>query len=334
MNIVNSYTELEKRILATISYYDIFDYPLTANEIYSYLIKRNSSGDSDYENTLGDVMEALEKSEILSEKIRVRFGFYFLTGRENIMEKRLERKKIADQKWKKARRIFRLLEITPFLRGIFISGSLALGNSRDDSDVDLIVVAKWGRIWTVRTFITLLTSLFGARRHGKVTRDMICLNHYITHKSLRIPFESLYNAQSYIHLVNLYKKKADEEVFGKFQKENEWIGKYAENKITELGTHRSIKGNSVLSHISKIFEFILSGGAGDFLEKKFSEFQSARIKNDPLYKKPGGRIMISDKQLEFHPDSHEKFVIPEFNLRMEKLGLSEFTGQKDSGLNR
>lgn len=326
-------SSLEKQILATISYYSIFDYPLTSIEVFSYLIKSKESGDDKY--SLGDVLEALEKSEMLKAKLDVRFGFYFLKGREEIVARRLERKKIADRKWKKAKKIFWLMQITPFLKGIFISGSLALGNSRKDSDIDLIIVAKKGRIWTVRTFVTILTSLLFAKRHGNVTKDMICLNHYVTDGSLKIPFESLYNAQSYIHLVNLYRHTKDFELFRKFQNENNWIGNYVENyKSSELGSARSIRRNTFFSLVSAASSLILSNVFGDMLERELSVFQGRRIKKDPLYKKTGGRITIGDDQLEFHPDSHERFVIPEFNLRMEKMGLAEFAGQNDSGLNR
>lgn len=335
MENVNSNIQLEKHILATVAYYDIFDYPLTSIEVFSYLIKGKAEDVDAKKYSLGEILESLEKSETLKAEIDVRFGFYFLKGRDEIVGRRLERKKIADQKWKKVKKIFWLMQITPFLKGIFISGSLALGNSRKDSDIDLIVVAKSGRIWIVRTFITILTSLLFAKRHGNVTKDMICLNHYITDSSLEIPFESLYNAQSYIHLVNLYRHPKDFELFRKFQNENNWIGNYVENyKSSELGSARSIGRNAFLSLIGAASSFMLSNIFGNMLEKKLSEFQSRKIKNDPLYKKSGGRITIGDDQLEFHPDSHERFVIPEFNLRMEKMGLAEFANQKDSGLNR
>ena len=69
------------------------------------------------------------------------------------------------------------------------------------------------------------------------------------------------------------------------------------------------------------------------MENFFSRIESGRIRKDLLFQKAGGRITIDDSQLEFHPDSHEYFIIPEFNQRMENLGLKEFGGQKDSGLN-
>ena len=225
------------------------------------------------------------------------------------------------------------MQITPFMKMVLVSGSLALGNSKDESDIDLIIVAKKKRIWIVRTFVTLLTSILGVRRYKNKTKNKICLNHYITDKSLKIPFESIYNAQSYLHLINIYDSKKDKELFRKFQEENGWIKKYAENyELSELGGFRSVKRNKILSFISKIFEFIFSGKAGDIIENKLSVIQSNKIKKDKLYKKSGGRITINDDQLEFHPDSHEANIIPEFNRRMKELELFEFGEQKDSGL--
>lgn len=323
-------TITEKSILATISYYDIFDYPLTSFEIWRHLVKPKEGKQN--EITAGDIVEALFESTELCGCISQKAGFYFLKGRETISDLRLSRKKLADQKWKKIKNTFRLLSVVPFMRAIFVSGSLAMENSKDDSDIDVIVVAKKSRIWTVRTFLTLLTFILGVRRHGDKTKDRICLNHYITDASLRIPFESIYNAESYVHLVNVYRD--DEEIFKKFQKENSWIENFAGDfLVSDLGSVRSVRRNKFLNFIAKISETFLSGKAGDFLENIFSKFESERIKKDPLFSKSGGRITIDDNQLEFHPDSHEYFIIPEFNSRMEKLGLFEFAKQKDSGLN-
>jgi len=410
---------LEKQILATIVYYDILDYPLTAFEVFLYFINNNkklgnweigkldknflpcrsfsaepacrTGRDSDKaavaleslsetpaernninmaetrqrlvsaddninnngkedisgRNNFLDIVKLLNSSEYLEEHIDQKLGFYFLKSRGNnppsplyqggadIVRQRLERKKLADWKWKKARKIFWIMQIAPFVKMVLVSGSLALGNSKENSDIDLIITAKKGRIWTVRTFITLLASLLGARRHGDKTKNKICLNHYITDQSLKIPFESLYNAQSYVHLVNVYDSEEDKELFRKFQKENMWIKKYIPNYgLSRLGNQRSIGRNKALDFVSKFFEFVLSGKIGNSVEKKLSDLQSGRIKKDPLCGKRGGRIIINDDQLEFHPDSHESYIIPEFNKRMKGLGLCEFANQTDSGLNR
>lgn len=355
---------LEKSILATIVYYDIFDYPLTDFEVFLYLVEENlmesrrKSGRGNKtalpdfcQDSSAEVAELLNNSEYLKKHINQKHGFYFLRRtplspacptnksslsrrKTDIVQQRLNRKKLADQKWKKAKKIFWIMQITPFMKMVLVSGSLAIGNSKNESDIDLIIIAKKGRIWIARTFITLLTSVLGVRRHKNKTENKICLNHYITDESLKIPFESLYNAQSYLHLINIYNSEKDKKMFRKFQEENKWIGKYARNyKLAKLGGLRSIKRSKILGLVSGFFEIILSGRFGNYLEKKLSEIQSRRIKNDKLYKKSGGRITINNSQLEFHPDSHEASIIPEFNRRMKELELFEFGEQRDSGLN-
>ncbi|MCK4800317.1 hypothetical protein KAS31_05040 [Candidatus Parcubacteria bacterium] len=337
----------EKQILATIVYYDILDYPLTGFEVFLYLIRINhkslqSGGQAQIlpirrastNHKLGDICDLLNTSEYLKKYVSHKHGFYFLKNRTDIVQQRFDRKKLADQKWKRIMKIFWIMQVLPFMKMVLVSGSLAIGNSKKGSDIDLIIVAKKGRIWMVRTFVTLLTSVFGVRRHGNKTEDRICLNHYITDRSLQIPFESLYNAQSYLHLINIYNSKKDKKLFKDFQEENKWISKYAQNyKHSRLESFRSIKKNRIFSFISKFFEFVFLGKIGNYFERKLSQIQSKRIKKDKLYKESGGRITISNNQLEFHPSSHEANIIPEFNRRMKELKLFEFEGQKDSGLN-
>ena len=341
-----SETNLEKQILATVVYYNILDYPLTCFEIFLYLVESKRQLNSEFQiyNSQFLILNSLNTSKYLKKYLGQKYGFYFLNietrhflasanKKIDIVQQRLERKKLADWKWKKARKIFWIMQIIPFMKMVLVSGSLAFGNSKDESDIDVIIIAKKGRIWTVRAFATLLTCILGVRRHSKITKNKICLNHYITDQSLKIPFESLYNAQSYVHLVNVYRSQEDERLFKEFQKENKWIKKYVENyEVSELENFRGIRRNKILGFISKIFEIILSGKHGIYLEKKLSEIQSRKIKNNPLYEKAGGRITANDNQLEFHPNSHEARIIPKFNQWTKKLGLFEFAGQKDSGL--
>ncbi len=343
-------SSLEKSIIATVCYYDVLNYPLTGFEIYKYLInvdfikRHNDKALKQVQNdradiSFYDIIEALENSLELRKIIFQKNGFYFLKGRDEIIKKHIWRKKIADEKWKKARRIIWFFDCIPFIRMITISGSLALGNTCRESDLDLLIVTKTGRIWTCRTLVTFLTILLGVRRHGNVTRDKICLNHYIVDKSLEIPFKSLYNAQSYARLVPIIDKNGF--IFKQFQKANSWIGEYllfwpeASRRYPGMSPTknlRAIKSNKVLISLAKFLEIVLNDKIGNFFEKKLAKYERARIEKDPLKEKPGGRIVANDTQLEFHPNSPEVRIIQGFNARMKKLGFLELACQKDSGL--
>ncbi len=322
-------TSLEKSIIATICYYDTLDYPLTAFEIYKYLVAPSISPLSDI--SFYKILDKLENSPELRKIVKEKNGFYFLRGKEKNIFQRIKRQKLADQKWKKARKIIWLLEIIPYLRMVVVSGSLVLGNTRTKSDIDLLIVTKAGRIWTCRILITVLITLLGKKRHKEKTRDKICLNHYITDKSLKIPFESLYNAQTYARLVNVY---GNNHLFQQFQKANSWVKDYLVfwPKVRSENL-RVIKKNKILIIIAKFLEIILNNKIGDLIEKNLGKWQEIRIKGNLLYKKSGGRITVNKNQLEFHPDSHEVGIIKGFNQRIRDLGFIELADQKDSGLN-
>jgi predicted nucleotidyltransferase len=334
---------LEKAILATLVYYDVLDRPLTGWEIFRYLVKirqeQNSSVSSQNNKiSLSDILNILENSPSLTELIDQKNGFYFLKNRSEIVKERIERQKIADQKWKKAKRVIRLLQIIPFIRLVAISGSLAMNNTKKESDIDLLIITQAGRIWTCRGLTTLFIHLIGQRRHGSLTKDRFCLNHYLTNQSLKIPFKSLYNAQTYAHLVPIWECHSqlvgsDIPLYKRFQEANQWIGDYLVfYPISQRGYLRKIGSNQWFTFFRKCREFILDRRFGDAIEFILKKFQERRIKKDPLTYQSGGRVVFNDSQLEFHPDSPEKKVLKKYNQKMNELGLVELGREDDSGL--
>jgi len=324
---------LEKSILATLVYYDVLERPLTGLEVFKYLISRGIT-DEEREVSLKEVLGTLENSPALAEIIEQKNGFYFLNGRRKIIKERIARQKIADQKWKKARRLIKFLQTVPFIRLVAVSGSLAMNNPKKEADIDLLIVAKASRIWTCRGLTTLFVHLLGQHRHGLLTKDRLCLNHYLTDQSLRIPFKSLYNAQTYAHLVPVWEIEGSKTPkYNQFQKANQWVKNYLVfyHKSQE-GYLKKIKSNKFLIFSRKIREFVLERKIGHGLEFLLKKFQERRIKKSPLTYRVGGRVVFDDRQLEFHPDSPEKWILEKYNQKMKELGLGELGQEEDSGL--
>jgi len=318
-------TELEKTVLATLAYYDVFDRPLTAWEVFRYAIKTELKTIS-----FVAVLEVLTESKILREKISHFNGFYFLKERSALVGERIDRQKLADHKWKQARRFLKLLPAIPYIRMVAVSGSLALNNSKANSDIDLLIITKKGRIWTCRTLTTLAIHLLGKRRHHHLTKDRFCLNHYITDQSLQFTGKSLYNAQTYAHLVPVI---GTGHLIYQFQKTNQWLLDYLFfYPFQTRGFIKNIKRSVFLNKARRYKEMILDTSVGDWLEKKLRKKQEQRIKKDPMTLKPGGRVVFNDNQLEFHPDSPEKGVLEKYNKKLEEIGLAALGHQKDSGL--
>ena len=335
-------TFLQKAILSTLVYYNALDYPLTSFEVFKYLVNPSRIAPSkDFEIdrfskiSLANIRKNLESRE-LKKFIEEKNGFYFLKGRKEIIRTRIDRQKIADQKWKKAKKIIRRLQIIPYMRMVAVSGSLALNNTRAESDIDVLIVVKAGRIWLTRFFVTVFLQLMGRRRHKKATKDRICLNHYIIDKSLEIKFRSLYNAQTYAHMIPVLEVKYG--IYDKFQKANRWVKDYLVSwptytKVSASKPERfkTLKTNSLLKSIGKMGEVCLNSLIGNLLEKRVKAIQKKSIEKDPLTRKKGGRITVDDTQLEFHPDSPERKILDRYNESMLYLGVKELK-EKDSGL--
>ena len=333
---------LEKSILATLVYYDVLGRPMTGWEVWRYLVRpqpRSRLSDTSFASGKGRspqcatsrILKTLENSLELAKLISQKNGFYFLKGRFRIVKQRIERQKIADQKWKKTKRMVKLLQIIPFIRLVAVSGSLAIGNPKKESDIDLLIVARAGRIWTCRGLTTLFIHCFGQRRHGLLTKDRFCLNHYLTDKSLKITSDSLYNAQTYAHLVPVL--ETESVLYNQFQKANQWLKDYLFfYPQSQQGYLRKVKPNHFFTFSRKLKEFILDKKMGDALEFILRRIQARRISKDPLIYQSGGRVIFNDEQLEFHPDSPEKGILEMYNQKMKEFGLVEFGQEKDSGL--
>jgi len=318
-------TSLEKSILSTLVYYDVLERPLTGFEVFNLLISKKKKKINFYQ-----VLDLLENSSELNKLINQKNGLYFLKGRSGIVKERIERQKIADRKWRKARRVIGFFQLIPFVRMVAVSGSLAVNNPKKESDIDLLIATESGRIWTCRGIVTLFTHLIGQRRHGALTNNRFCLNHYLTDNSLKIPFRSLYNAQTYAHLMPIL--EIEKGLYRKFQRANQWIGSYlAFYPKEEKGYCKTIKLNSLFTFTRKLREFFLNGRVGNSLESILKRFQEKRIKKDPLTYRSGGRVVFDDNQLEFHPDSPEKEILKKYNWKMKEMGFVET--EENSGLN-
>lgn len=100
------------------------------------------------------------------------------------------RQVLYDKKWKKFLRRAWLFRHIPFVEFALGAGSMATGDVVMDSDFDVIIGARRGRIFTARFFAAFAFGVFGWRRarraRGAAASDKICLNHFVTDKAFRL----------------------------------------------------------------------------------------------------------------------------------------------------
>lgn len=165
---------LERSLLETISYFDLFDYPLTIPELWRYAWQCPAG------ITLGEVHSAVQTMP----ELEVHAGMVCLAGRAEIIQTRDERYLESERKFRKRRWFLWLLSTLPGVQAICIVNTLAYHNVRTDSDIDLLIIAQPHKIWSTRFFSTALAKLFGLRPDVHSAKDAVCLSFYITSDAL------------------------------------------------------------------------------------------------------------------------------------------------------
>lgn len=314
-------SDILNNILATVAYYDCLNYPLTAFEIWKYSTNYESDTNIRITNesrnrkySLCNIVLELENNDNLKKYIEEHRGFYFLKGRKNLVEERIKRNKIAIGKMKQLRRVAWLLRFVPFVRAILVTGRLAMKNTENESDWDLLVILEKGKIWTGRTLVTLLIHLIIKRRHKNKIKDRICLNYFITGDSLEISTQDLYSANEYYFTFPLFDTGG---IFRKFRLKNRWIKNFKPNYQPEEISNLKIIKDSWLSRISRILDESLFGF--DFLENRLRKWEKRKIMDNPKTRKKGGLIIASDEKLIFLPEPQGPEVFERFQKKMAEM---------------
>ena len=212
-----------RAILSTLTFFDIFDYPLTAFEIWRYLYQPDGE-----RTALEKIIHELKNPE-LEKKIKFAQGFYFLKNREEIIKTRKERYLIAEEKLKKAKAFIRYLSHLPGVRGVAVSNTLALFNSKKEADIDLFLICRSHTAWSTRFWSVLPLEITGKRPKPGHTRDRFCLSFIVDEKNLDIfPWKNQKDIY-YINWLATLLPVYDDGVFKNFWEENQWINKFLPN---------------------------------------------------------------------------------------------------------
>jgi len=289
----------EKEILLTLKIFDFFERPATSFEIWKNLFKLKNLK----KPTLFEIVFLLENSKNLKKLVEKKYGFYFLKGKDFLAEKRIFQDILFDKKFEKLKKLTRFLKYLPFLEGGFVCGSMAIGNVKKESDFDLILIAKNGRIWTLRFFALLLYEILFARRKGlfhskKTSENKICLSCFLSLDSM-VFLKNYFRALEFLNLIFVYGKK---EIFLKFFEKNNWQKDYTYFSQIDFEKEKSFEFQN--SFLKKILEKILKGKFGDVVEKFLKFIQIKRINSflRSYQIKTPQRIEISDKRIEIHLD--------------------------------
>lgn len=205
-------------ILRTLAYADVFDYPLTKEEIWKFLI-------SEKKVSFEKIHKELEPKNL---PVDSEGKYFFLKGRNKIVKTRKIREKWSDKKLKVARRVAIWLKMIPWVKMVAVTGALSMKNAKKDDDIDLFFITDTDRLWLSRGIVVTFLRLFGLYRRPQKVKDMICPNMLLDEAHLRVPKkeQNLFTAHEVCQLKLIWQK---ENLYQKFLEENQWAKKYLAN---------------------------------------------------------------------------------------------------------
>ncbi|PIR67029.1 MAG: hypothetical protein COU51_00720 [Parcubacteria group bacterium CG10_big_fil_rev_8_21_14_0_10_36_14] len=277
--------DLKYEILKVLSFYDIFEFPLTICEIKKSIgIRKN----------LEEIYCALELLE-QENKIKKEDGYYFLPQNLDGAKKRKARFLVSLKKIERAKRVAKIFSKFPFIRFIGVCNSLGYMNAEDKSDIDFFIIAESGRLWTTRFLTTSFLKIFNMRPKNGNNKDRICLSFFISKDFLDISKIALSDGDPYLfHWMLWVTPLYNNGVYQKFLKENLWVKKYFPAFSGQDTEFSKILKNLAQQVLEAPFRF--------FPEKMIKKFQ-LKVMPDEMKKaleRKDNSVIINDNMLKFH----------------------------------
>jgi hypothetical protein len=333
----------EHSILSTLTFFDIFNYPLTTFEVWKWQYQAQSSKlkTQSYNSELkaSEIQTLLETNENLQKVVESKNGLYFLKGRKELVTRRLNLYREAEARWRKLKKIATVLQIVPNVLMIAACNTLPINDFKAKSDIDAFIIVKKKRLWLTRFLVTVLVALFGQWRHKKNIAGRICLSFYITDEALNLrsiaksPYDiyltywvalvaPVYNFQFPIPNFQSNSKFKNYNIYQQFLSANFWVREYLPNFIgfEPVENERKVKDIWIFKTIKRISEGVLNTKLGDFLENLFRKIQKDKMAKNyqSAYRKGGSDVIISDKMLKFHEIDRRDEFRKRFELKLTK----------------
>lgn len=310
------HTKFQIAIQKTLAWFDIFDYPLTAEELHTYLWEYKV--DTSYAQFLIDLETCVERS-VCEEQ----FGYYFLPGRGRIVEERRKRFLFVEDKMRIAKRAVKKISNIPFVRAVFVCNTTAFGWPKKDSDIDTFIVVKQGRLWLARMLVTFALSLYGLRRNKKHVANKICLSFYVTDahldlKDVFLPDTDIYFMYWLAQLIPLYDPdNLYEDIMKLHTTLDTHIPQRSKRFVVRSG--RGVDTEKKKFNIKHFGEHAWESGYGAMLEKQARSFQKAKMSRniDSVQNADDSRVVVTDNMLKFHENDRRALYRQMWEKRCE-----------------
>lgn len=309
---------LERSIVAAVAFHDAMDFPLTLDEVRRWLY-----AESDAERTAAAsaTVEDIQRA-LAAPPLRVRLTrageFVTLAGRQGIVIQRHDRRAANERKRQRAAAAARIVRWLPFVRGVFLVNTAAIGNARPESDIDVLIVVRDGRLWIARLLATAVLQLLRRRHHGRSVRDRICLSFFLTESALdvggfRLPGGDPYLAFWTTRVVPVLDLDG---VTAKFRVANRWVNACLPNGF--LDQPPLVTDDRWARVKRRWWEWVMAGWFGHWLERVVRRPQEALIRRNATAERPTSQtdVVVSESVMKLHLTDRREWFRQQFYDRL------------------
>ncbi len=288
-----------RAFLNVLLYFDLFRYPLTGEEIFNY--------------TGTPKVKIPEAKTLLAEMVKKGFirhheGFYYVSSDETLIQRRIEGSYRAKSKMKTAKRYSRIISWFPFVRGVFLSGSISKGFLSDNDDIDYFIITDPGRVWLTRSMLTLFKKIFLLNSFKN-----FCINYFIDSENLLIKEQNRFTATEIVFLFPMYNRT----LYREFMEKNRWVRGYYPS-LRQCESY-SFNRASILKHL---FELILDNSFGRWLDDYLMNSSLKFIRNKYSYMEYEyfNKCFLLEKQrIRYLPNCQQLSIMDRFKVNVQSF---------------
>ena len=296
---------IRKDILATLAYFNMFDYPLKKREIFVFLGHTDDRHEFDHALSL-----------LIDEAAVFKVGeFYSLHNNFSLSERRIKGNEKAAIMLKKANKAAAVISRFPYVRGVAVSGSLSKNFADDTADIDFFIITAANRLWIARTFLHVfkkITFLFNMQH-------FFCMNYFIDEAAPEIIEKNIYTATEIATLLPL----RGNAVFEKFYAANSWTKNFLPNNYMRISSAKEMAGSWIKYVIEKLLNNKLGNLLDNFLMKMTDKSWSAKTKS----KKRNSRGVLMSLQASKHYSKPDPANFQYKLLQLYETNLSDIYNQ-------
>lgn len=290
-------------ILNTLNYFDVFNHPLKLDEIYSFLPIDIAKKE------LIDILTFL----VYSGDVYQYEDYFSLNNSALDVYNRKILNNSAEMQMPIAKEKGNLILSFPYIKAVFISGSLSKGvfDESVDDDIDFFIITQKNRLWLAKFLLKFYKLIYLNN-----SKKYFCINYFISENKLKLTDENRFVATELATLIPI----GDSKYLDKLVSNNKWIYTFLPNiELQKPITKKQIQPKPRLSKIIQTLTFGIIGTILDYIimylhrvRNYFKYYRKFKHKNYHL------RFRSTRTESKMHPPDNQTSTLEKFELKKKQ----------------